>query len=99
MIGFQMTNHRLDCRAPLEHSALRTAQGFYLAPVNDLHARVVVIDAAKAQIHHNLPRFAACIFKQDASLLQLFVQNMPARDLPILWGSFFLMHPSHQDVL
>lgn len=67
-------------RCPITSSqslSLLGAQLFELAPVDDLHARVVPVHTPEPEIHHHIHRLDSHIAQQDAALLQLPVQRVP----------------------
>ena len=66
-----MADRRLDCLASLQPTPLLHRQRLVLAPVDDLDALVVRIDAAIAKIGEYLFRLAACVFAHDADLVDL----------------------------
>ena len=76
VIGLRVTDQRLDRLAPFEQALLVVGERLVLAAVDGLHARVVRVHAAVAQIDDHLPGSSPQVLKQVVRLLELGVENV-----------------------
>ena len=76
VIGLRVPDQRLDRLAPLEQPLLVVGQRLVLAAVNDLHARVVSVHAAVAEVDDDLLGASPLVLQQVARLLELGAQDV-----------------------
>lgn len=76
MVGFQVADRWFKRLASFKPAPLLCIERFELAPMDDFHAGIHVVNAAIAQIDNDLLWPAAYVFQQDARLLQLRAENM-----------------------
>lgn len=71
-----MANQRLDGLSPLEQTLLVCVQRLVLAPMDDLHIRVVSFDTAVSQADNDPLGHTARVLQQVDGLLELLAQDM-----------------------
>ncbi len=76
VIGLEVADDRLDRLTPLQLLSLLLADPFGLAPVHDVHIRVLCIHAPIAQIDERRRRLDRTVLHQDGRLLQLLSQRV-----------------------
>ena len=74
VVTLGVADHRAGGLSALEPTPLQRGQSLVLAPVDDLHARVVGVYAPVAQIHDGLLRLAPQVLQQIGRLLELLRQ-------------------------
>ena len=77
VIGLEVADDRLNGLTPPEQLSLLLADPFGLAPVHDVHIRVVCIHTPITQIHERCRWLRPAVLHQDRGLFQLLIERVP----------------------